>query len=225
MNDLPHPLLQWPALADLPEAEGARVLAQAPAFEASSGSLLFDVGLVCESLPLLTHGTVRVVRRSDGGREIALYRVQPGDLCIVTLSCLLGGDAYPATGIAEGHVKGYLLPRALFLELLDHHPPFRGAAFALFAGRLTELMQLVEEISFRRLDQRLARILANRAPRLTVSHQGLADELGSVREIISRLLKQFEARGWVALGRNHIEVRNAAALVDYADDPVCNQSH
>lgn len=225
MNDPSHPLLQWPALAELPAAEAERVRALAPAFEAPSGSLLFDVGRACESLPLITHGAVRVVRRSDTGREIALYRVQPGELCIVTLSCLLGEDAYPATGIAEGQVSGYLLPRAVFLELLDHHPPFRTAAFALFAGRLTELMQLVEEVSFQRLDQRLARVLANRAPQLTVSHQGLADELGSVREIVSRLLKQFEARGWVTLGRNHIAVRNVAALMDYADSAGCNQSH
>lgn len=212
MTITPHPLLHGQALKSLPEQETTRLLRQANHFTASPGTLLFDVGRACEGLPLISEGAVRVVRRGENGREIGLYRVLPGELCIVTLSCLLGGEAYPATGIAEGTVSGFMLPRPVFMDLVDRHPPFRQQAFALFASRLTELMALVEEISFQRLDQRLAKLLATRADHLDVSHQALADELGSVREIVSRLLKQFEARGWVMLGREHIEVLDLAAL-------------
>jgi len=132
------------------------------------------------------------------------------------VSCLLGSDAYPATGVAETEVTAIALPRPLFLRLTETHPPFRQAVFHLFAERLTGLMQLVEEVSFRKLDQRLAALLAARAPLIQVSHQQLADELGSVREIVSRLLKQFEEQGWLRLARERVEILDAEALLAYA---------
>jgi CRP/FNR family transcriptional regulator len=132
--------------------------------------------------------------------------VRPGELCIVTVSCLLGGEPYPATGVAETALSAVDLPRALILRLVAEHPPFREMAFKLFAERLTGLMQLVEEVAFRKLDQRLAAWLLARGSTIAASHQAIADELGSVREIVSRLLKQFEEQDWVRLGRERIEV-------------------
>ncbi|NTV96431.1 MAG: Crp/Fnr family transcriptional regulator [Thiobacillus sp.] len=212
MTDVAQLIQQCPTLSGLPEAERAQVAAQAVAMTAPAGALLFDTGLACQALPLVLSGSIRVYKRAESGREISLYRVRPGELCIVTVSCLLGGEAYPATGIAETEVTAIALPRPLFLRLTETHPPFRQTVFHLFAERLSGLMQLVEEISFRKLDQRLAGLLAARAPLVLGSHQQLADELGSVREIVSRLLKQFEDQGWLALGRERVEVRNPEAL-------------
>lgn len=211
-TDVSTSLLHWPPLSGLSAEQLGHIVDQTRSFEAPAGTLMFDAGRSCEGLPLITRGSIRVVKRGDNGREISLYRVQPGELCIVTLSCLLGGDAYPATGIAEQSVTGHVLPRTLFMSLLETHPPFRHAAFSLFAERLSSLMQLVEEVSFRKLDQRLATLLAKRAPLLRGSHQQLADELGSVREIVTRLLKQFAERGWVQLGRERIEVLDPVSL-------------
>jgi CRP/FNR family transcriptional regulator, anaerobic regulatory protein len=212
MTDVARLLAQCPTLSNLPEAERDTLARQAVALSAPAGTELFDAGRACQALPLVLAGAIRVFKRAESGREISLYRVQPGELCIVTVSCLLGGDAYPASGVAETDLTAIALPQPLFLRLTETHPPFRRAVFHLFAERLSGLMQLVEEVAFRKLDQRLAALLVTRAPLLLGSHQQLADELGSVREIVSRLLKQFEEQGWIRLGRERIEVLDPEAL-------------
>lgn len=216
MSDVAELIAQCPTLSGLPTAESDLVLRQAIVLRAPAGTVLFDTGAACQALPLVLSGSIRVLKRAETGREISLYRVRPGELCIVTVSCLLGGDAYPASGIAESEVSAIALPRPLFMRLTEVHPPFRQAVFHLFAERLSDLMQLVEEVAFRKLDQRLAALLAARAPRIAGSHQQLADELGSVREIVSRLLKQFEEHGWLRLARERIEILDPGALQDYA---------
>ncbi len=202
----------FPALTGLSEALVREVKRQGVNLEVPAGTLLFDAGMSCQALPLVIAGRVKVSKRAENGREIRLYSVRPGELCIVTVSCLLGGDPYPATGVSETAVCALALPRTLILRMVAEHPPFREMAFKLFADRLSDLMQLVEEVAFRKLDQRLAAWLLERGPLVTVSHQAVADELGSVREIISRLLKQFEEEGFVRLGRERIEVLAPAAL-------------
>ncbi len=202
----------FPTLADLPTALAREVERQALPMSAPAGAALFDAGMACQALPLVLSGSIKVSKRAENGREIRLYSVHPGELCIVTVSCLLGGDPYPATGVAESAVSALALPRALILRLVAEHAPFREMAFNLFAERLTGLMQLVEEVAFRKLDQRLAAWLLERGPLIAASHQSVADELGSVREIVSRLLKQFEEEGSVRLGRERIEVLAPAIL-------------
>lgn len=219
MSEIAELIAQCPTLTGLPAAEAELVARQAIALRAPAGAVLFDTGAACQALPLVLSGSIRVLKRAETGREISLYRVRPGELCIVTISCLLGGDAYPATGIAETEVSAIALPRALFMRLNEAHPPFRKEVFHLFAERLAGLMHLVEEVAFRRLDQRLAALLAARTPVIAGSHQQLADELGSVREIVSRLLKQFEEHGWLRLARERIEVLDGDALRAFATHP------
>lgn len=205
-----------PGLAQLPVELTREIAHQAVPLSVPAGTLLFDAGAPCQALPLVLEGRIKVSKRAENGREIRLYGVRPGELCIVTVSCLLGGDPYPATGVAETAVTALALPRPLFLRLAAEHAPFRQAVFSLFAERLAGLMQLVEEVAFRRLDRRLAAWLAQRAPSIAASHQAIADELGSVREIVSRLLKQFEEAGYVSLGRERIQVLSAPALEAWA---------
>lgn len=202
----------FPVLSALPARLAGEVERQAIQVSAPAGTLLFDAGMACQALPLVLDGRIKVSKRSESGREIRLYSVHPGELCIVTVSCLLGGEPYPATGVAETAVTALALPRPLIMRLVAEHGPFREMAFRLFAERLTGLMQLVEEVTFRKLDQRLAAWLLARGPLVMVSHQVVADELGSVREIVSRLLKQFEEEGSVRLGRERIEVLQPAIL-------------
>ncbi len=202
----------FPAMAKLPPALADELSRQAVAMNAPAGTVLFDAGAACQALPLVLSGAIKVSKRAENGREIRLYGVHPGELCIVTVSCLLGGDPYPATGVVETTVSAIALPRPLFMKLTAEHPPFREIVFSLFSERLAGLMQLVEEVAFRKLDQRLAAWLVARGPTIAVSHQAIADELGSVREIVSRLLKQFEDQHWVRLGRERIEVDAPEAL-------------
>lgn len=135
----------FPALAGLPHGLAAELDSRLQWVSVPAGTLMFDAGSPCAGLPLVLEGSIRVTKRSDGGREIGLYRVIPGELCLISLSCLLGGDDYPATGIAVEPVRLAALPRPQFTRLVEGHAPFREMVFHLYAERLAGLMQLVEE--------------------------------------------------------------------------------
>jgi CRP/FNR family transcriptional regulator len=157
-----------------------------------------------------------VIKAAPNGRELRLYRVGPGESCILSSSCLLGHASYHARGLVEQEVEMLALPAAVFRSWLAENESFRDYIFNLFSERLTDLMQLVTAVAFQKLDQRLAALLAAKSSPIHSTHQALADELGSVREIVSRLLKNFAEQGWVRLGREQIEVTDAAALKRYA---------
>lgn len=209
-------LEHFPVLAGLPAGRLDGLLANAQFVQVPANAILFDAQEPCRGFPLLLAGAVRVVKTAPNGREILLYRVEPGDGCILSGGCLLGQADYKATGIAETEVALLMLPPESFHALLLEHEPFRRFVFGLYASRLTEVMELVEEVAFRRLDQRLAQLLIRRDPVIEETHQAVADELGSVREIVSRLLRSFETRGWVSLARERITVSDPKALSDIA---------
>lgn len=206
----------YPALAGLPD-ERLGALLRPAALELSAGTQVFAEHQPCQGFPLLLAGSIKVVKQSASGRELMLYRVAPGGSCIITSSCLLGRSDYNARGIAETPLRLLLVPAPAFAQLMLDHAQFRDFVFHLFAERIAELMQLVEEVAFTRLDQRLARlIVAQDRAVLNVTHQQLADELGSVREIVSRLLKGFAEQGLVALGREQLTVTDRAGLLKVA---------
>ena len=205
----------YPALAGLP-ADLLTQLMQS-SMRIPAGSEVFAEHQPCQGFPLLLAGSIKVVKQASNGREMVLYRVTPGGSCIISSSCLLGHSDYNARGIAETALTLLALPVKTFAGLLVDSTPFRDFVFHLFAERIGELMQLVEEVAFNRLDQRLAKlILARKEETLTVTHQQLADELGSVREIVSRLLKGFVAQGLVSLGREQLTVTNRQGLQNIA---------
>jgi CRP/FNR family transcriptional regulator len=201
----------YPPLAEIDAGLRARVLAAAQPAAVPAGAVLFDEHQPCQGFPFVVSGSVRVVKAGANGRELPLYRVLPGETCVISSSCLLGRTDYNARGIADEATTLVLLPRALFDELVAA-PPFREYIFRLLAERIADLMQLIEEVAFRRLDQRLAALLLGKGRVLHTTHQHLADELGSVREIVSRLLKGFSEQGLVALGREQIEILDPAGL-------------
>jgi CRP/FNR family transcriptional regulator len=202
----------YPFLSELPPAEVDAVLAeQAQAASVPAGVMLFEEGAPCRGFPLVLSGGVRVARGAPDGRSLELYRVTPGELCVVSTSCLFGQHLLTAHGQTFEPTELVLLTPAGF-ERWSAFQPFRHYVFGLFADRLAELMQLVEAVAFQRLDQRLATALLGHGATLRLTHQALADELGTAREIVTRLLRRFEASGWVSLGRERIELRDAAAL-------------
>ncbi len=203
----------YPALTGLPQARLERLSRPEALMQLPSGTQVFAESQPCQGFPLLLSGSIRVIKQAASGRELMLYRVNPGGSCIISSSCLLGRTDYNARGIAETPLTLLALPPGEFARLLVEHAPFRDFVFHLFSERIAELMQLVEEVAFARLDQRLARLLLNRQETtLCVTHQQLADELGSVREIVSRLLKGFAAQGLVTLGREQISVLDRDGL-------------
>lgn len=206
-------LERFPALADLPAERLDALLAHSQLIRASGGSVLFDEMQPCGGFPLVLEGSVRVVKAAPNGREILLYRVDPGEGCIVSGGCLLGHADYPARGVADTDVVLANVAPAAFRTLIVELEPFRRFVFAMYGQRLAEVMALVEEVAFRRLDERLAQLLVRRGPVLEATHQSLADELGSVREIVSRLLRDFAGRGWVKLERERVTVLQPQPLL------------
>lgn len=210
-------LQRFPLFARLPAARLEKLLAAAETRRVPAGGVLFDADQPCRGFPLVLEGAVRVSMSSSQGREIQLYRVDPGQGCILSGGCLLGHSDYAARGIAEDDVLLLNLPPDEFNALLLEHEPFRRFVFGMYGERLAEVMQLVEEVAFRRLDARLAQLLVHRGPVIEATHQNLADELGSVREIVSRLLGSFADQGLVSLGREQVEVLDARRLRDLAE--------
>ncbi|MCB1914707.1 MAG: Crp/Fnr family transcriptional regulator [Rhodocyclaceae bacterium] len=201
----------YPVLGQLPPHALEHMLSQAVWMQVPAGTVLFDDHQVCEGFPFVVDGSVRVIKASASGRELPLYRVAVGETCVISSSCLLAAEAYNARGVTENDTLLMLLPKAVFDGLLSE-PAFRSFVFHLFAERIAGLMQLIEAVAFQRLDQRLASVLLGKGRVLHVTHQQLADELGSVREIVSRLLKGFAAQGLVRLAREQVEILDPAGL-------------
>ncbi len=188
---------------------------------APRGTVLFEPGHPCGGLLLVDAGSVRVSRPGPRGRELTLYRVSPTEVCVISLTCVMAESSYPARGVVERDVLGVFLPRVLFQRLNDELPAFRAFVFDALAGRLAELIDLASAVTFEHLDTRLPALLlrkcdAQGAGELALTHQALADELGTVRERVSRLLAELEARGVVELGRGRVRVLDPAALREIA---------
>ncbi|MDO8208580.1 MAG: Crp/Fnr family transcriptional regulator [Gallionella sp.] len=204
----------YPMLRELSAAELTLVTARLMQFPA--GTVMFDENQPCQGFPLLLSGSLRVIKSSANGRELQLYRVMPGESCILTSSCLLGDTRYQARGIVEEPLEMVMLPATVFHSLLGKCDAFRRYVFQLFTGRLTDMMELVTAVAFQKLDQRLALLLTAKSNPIHATHQAIADELGSAREMVSRLLKGFAEQGWVKLGREQITVTDLAALKKFA---------
>jgi CRP/FNR family transcriptional regulator len=217
-NDTTRSLLlaRFPVFAELPAARLDEMLAAAPVRRVPAGSVLFEPNMPCEGFPLVLEGSVRVTKASPSGREIVLYRVSPGEGCILSGGCLLGQNDYAARGTAESDVTLLKIAPAQFQDLILQVPAFRRFVFDMYGARLAEVMELIEEVAFRKLDTRLARLLVQRGPVLNTTHQNLADELGSVRVFISRLLRNFEERGWVTLERERVSVIDPKSLLEFS---------
>jgi CRP/FNR family transcriptional regulator, anaerobic regulatory protein len=211
-SDFDRLAVLYPAVAHLSATVRDEVLGtQAQCLAVPSGSMLFAEGTPCQGFPMLLSGEVRVARGSPGGRTLELYRVTPGELCVASTSCLFGQSLLIAHGIATQDTELVVLSPSGF-ERWVADPAFRKFVFGTFADRLADLMSLAEAVAFQRLDQRLAGALLGHGNVINATHQALADELGTVREIVTRLLKRFERAGWLQLGRERVTLRDPAAL-------------
>ncbi len=201
----------YPALGSLGVAALEGVLDRVQLLRVPVGTPMFGEGSPCRQFPLVLEGSIRVAKSSEG-RELQLYRVMPGESCVLTGGCLVGGRDYPATGVVEQDARLVVLPKPVFDELLATHAPFRQYVFSLFAERITELMALVEAVAFHKLDRRVAGALLGHGRVVELTHQQLADEVGSVREIVTRILRSFADQGLVRLSRGSVEVLDAGGL-------------
>lgn len=194
---------------------------------ASEGTRIFSEGSPCQAYLILLSGQLRVRKLGENGREIVLYRVEPGETCIITTACLMAETGYDAEGIAETDIEAQALPMRAFKDLLAQSASFRAFVFRAYGTRLADLLMLIEEVAFGRIDRRLATHLLERGrgrPEIRITHQDLAMELGTAREVVSRQLKDFEHHGWLTLARGAIRFENIAGLESLTQTirPVCD---
>jgi CRP/FNR family transcriptional regulator len=199
-------LAAYPALAGQQD-----IVTHLPFHEVPAGTPLFYDGDACQGFPMVLRGEVKVSRGSASGRELELYRVQAGEMCLVSSASLFAGQSLTARGVTTTPTELVLLPPLAFREAMAHQP-FRDFVLGLFAARMADLTGLIESVAFQRLDCRLAGTLLGHGTLVHTTHQALADELGTVREIVTRLLRRFEREGLVELSRECITVVDVNGL-------------
>jgi CRP/FNR family transcriptional regulator len=202
-------LQRFPALQHLDAPSREHLLTQASLHRHHTGERLFLEGDSCNYFILLLSGSLRIQKLTDSGHEIVLYHIKPGQSCRLTNTCLVGGQRYPAEAVAETDVELLRIPKTAFKQAFEQSTTFRSEILASIDVAISNLVRLVEEVAFGHLDQRLAQLLLERShqnPSIRITHQQLAVELGTAREVVSRLLKEFERHGWLRLQRGSIDI-------------------
>jgi CRP/FNR family transcriptional regulator len=197
--------------------QGLERLAQAvEARSFPSGARVLEEGQPCPALLLVRTGHLRVFKTSASGREITLYRVRPGDACALGMSCVLSGSGYPAHLEAPVDCEVWAVPAAVVRQLYASEPSVQRLVVDHLAFLVQEMMTLVAEVAFRRMDQRLAGFLLDEAARtggvVQGSHEELALHLGTAREVVSRLLENFKDDGWISVERRQVRIVQNDAL-------------
>ncbi|MFV0280555.1 MAG: Crp/Fnr family transcriptional regulator [Rhodoblastus sp.] len=203
-----------PALAAL-EPDARALLSDLRPTEIEAGRTLFSPGAACAGFALILSGSIRVGLNSQSGRALVLYRVGADEVCIQTTLCLMAGQDYSAEGVSETNVALVMIPAARFDALMAASKVFRTFVFRKFGARLNDISRLLETIAFARIEARIAQILIARADetgRILATHQALAEEVGTAREVVSRQLEALAKAGLVRTARGEVAILDRAAL-------------
>lgn len=184
-----------------------------------AGRDVFAEGDEPDSIALLISGAVRVYKIGETGREITLYRFGHGESCILTANAILSAQTFPAIATVEKQAEAVLVPAEAFRDWVRRYDPWREFVFDLLSSRLSSVMEIVDEVAFRRMDARVAALLQERGRLINpvkITHQEIASELGSSREVVSRILEDFANRGLLQLGRGSIDILDFETLANTA---------
>ena len=217
-KSLPAWLVAFPELRKVTDPVWQEVARRAKEVVVPAGETVFMEGDACKNYILVVNGATRVFKEFENGREMLLYRLQGGETCSLTTSMLLAGGVYPAKAVTEAETHAILIPVKDFDAAFDGSKGFRDFVCRVFGGRVRDLIMLLESITARNVDIRLARWLLDNSANdnfVETSHRELAFELGTAREVISRHLKEFEDRGWVKRSRKQIDILDQTALDNY----------
>lgn len=191
----------------------ARGTVHFPVLEA--GAIAYELQGACANYLMCIDGRTRVFRMSETGREMLIYKVGAGGTCVLTTQCLLSGGGFPAQSVAEARTELAALPSDTFRQLMRESDAFRSFVLDDYTKLLSGMFDLVEEIAFAPLEQRLARRLLVEADAEGIvwkTHQQLASDVGSVREVVSRLLGEWADDGLVEIRRGQVQVIDRARL-------------
>lgn len=205
------------ALGDLPD-RARRLLDSVHPMQVPAGSVLFRPGEAAQGFVVVLSGRIDVFLTGPNGREILLYSVAPGQSCIQTTLGLLGEEDYAGEAVAATPCNVVMIPKGMFLSLMDDGPGFRSFVFAAFATRMQNMMHLLEMVAFQKIECRLAQALIDLDDHGVVhaTQAVLAARIGSAREVVSRRLDHFTRQGWVETDRGQVLIRNRSALLRLA---------
>jgi CRP/FNR family transcriptional regulator len=204
----------YPLLRELPAALLRNIQETSYDRVAQAGHILFDVGEDCDYVPLLISGSIQVVKPLRTGWDMGLYRVVPGQVCILTVTCLLSGWKHLARVAVETYATAVSIPKEPFSQLIEASPAFREFVYSNYSISLFTLLNCVEVALTQPAEQRVAKVLLDRRTDLIeVTHQRLANEVGTAREVVSRILEDFEKKGMIKLKRGIIFIQDRKALV------------
>ena len=180
-----------------------------------AGKDIFLEGDAVQAIALLLSGKVRVYKIGEQGREITLYRFGLGESCILTANAIMNQQTFPAVALVESDAEAIMIPAETFRDWMRRYEEWRNFLFDLLSQRLASVMAIVDEVVFHRMDARIAALLLRRTEQgsiLQVTHQEIAAELGTSREVVSRILEGFDAAGLISSSRGQIEIRDAGEL-------------
>lgn len=184
--------------------------------EVPAGTSICDEGQQCAYLTMVLGGMGRVYKLSPSGREITLYRIQEGESCVLTASCIMNQADFPAMAITETMVRGIMVNPKFVRDWFCREPEWQQFILGLLSHRLSSIIAVVEEVAFKRLDVRLAeqfaRSLEQGTTKIDKTHAELAADVGSSREVVSRVLRDFTHRGLIISTRGHTEIIDVDAI-------------
>ena len=180
--------------------------------EIPEGEILIDIGQYIKMMPLLLSGSLKILREDNDGKELLLYHVHPGETCAMSITCCMGDAKSSVRAVAEEETKLIALPTRIMDEWSNQYPSWKHFIMRTYQRRFEELLNTIDSIAFQKLDDRLERWLKEKTAKspdgvIQITHQEIASELHSSREVISRLLKKMEHQGTLELGRNKIKMR------------------
>lgn len=177
----------------------------------SSGEMILDENASIRSIPIVTKGSIKVMRTEEDGREILLYYIKAGESCVMSFLGGLHGETSKVKAEVEEDAEILFLPTDKVTSLIKTNPEWLDYIFKMYHKRFEELLDMINELTFRKVDDRLINLLLKKSELtgskiITATHEQLANELGTARVVVSRILKTFEEDHKLKLGRNRIEL-------------------
>ena len=213
----------FPFVAALPSRLRDALRAQSMRKTLENRQVLVPGGTECAYLPFVLEGALRIYKISEAGKELTLYRIEPGESCILSATCILNGGSFPAIAEAEGHTQILLLPAPLLNRLVEEDSACRHFIFDQYARRLDAVLTLVEEVTFHHMDMRIAAFLLKNAMAhgsvVSRTHGEIAAELGTSREVVTRILADFESDKVISTSRGKVTILMPGALKERTGIP------
>ena len=207
---------KFPDLKGADEKACSEIVEQAAVVDLPGGELLMLEGDECRNMGLILSGSVRIYKAAENGREITLYRLGAGESCILSASCIFSQERFPAIAATEEETRMLLIPSNVFREWIDRHAIWRNYVFKVLSKRLSDVIETLEEVTFSRMDARIAEFLitmpSDENSAITITHQEIAMELGTSREVVSRILKNFESQSLISMKRGTIVIKELTRL-------------